>query len=158
MKIQLKNEQETEQLGANLWNIMPKKCLVYLSGQLGAGKTTLTRGVLRATGHQSAVKSPTYTLVEEYTLNDENKFYHFDLYRLKDPEELEWIGMNDYLSQDSVCFIEWPEQGKGFLPDPDIQITLSVEQGIHNANIDILSKELKNKVNIECWKNNNIVL
>ncbi|MDD5580072.1 MAG: tRNA (adenosine(37)-N6)-threonylcarbamoyltransferase complex ATPase subunit type 1 TsaE [Methylobacter sp.] len=126
MKKFLKNAEETEQFGAELWKQLPSKCLVFLSGDLGAGKTTLVRGYLRAAGHTGAVKSPTFTLVEEYTING-LKIFHFDLYRLTDPEELEWIGIRDYFDQDCLCFIEWPEKGEGMLPKPDWVITLNTE-------------------------------
>jgi tRNA threonylcarbamoyladenosine biosynthesis protein TsaE len=123
MQQYLNNEKETEQFGAELFKILPSKCLVFLYGDLGAGKTTLVRGFLRAAGYDGAVKSPTYTLVEEYMIGG-RKTVHFDLYRVVDPEELEWIGIRDYLDQDSVCFIEWPDKGKGFLPEPDRVISL----------------------------------
>ena len=156
MKITLLDEQDTELLGAELWRILPDKCLVFLNGELGAGKTTLTRGVLRASGHKSAVKSPTYTLVEEYD-TARGKVFHFDLYRLKDPEELEWMGIRDYLEQQSLCFIEWPELGKGLLPVPDIVISLKTEGDGRIAKIDVLSEKLQNKLILH-WKNNDIVL
>ena len=156
MKLTLLNEHDTEQLGAELWRVLPDKGLVFLKGELGAGKTTLTRGVLRASGHKSAVKSPTYTLVEEYD-TARGKFFHFDLYRLKDPEELEWMGIRDYLEQQSLCFIEWPELGKGHLPVADIVITLKTKGEGRIAEIDVLSDILKNKLRLH-WKNNDIVL
>jgi len=126
MKKYLKNTEETEQFGAELWTLLPSKCLVFLQGDLGAGKTTMVRGFLRAAGFTGAVKSPTYNLVEEYSIGG-RKIFHFDLYRLADPEELEWIGINDYFDEECVCFIEWPDKGKGFLPKPDRIITLSAE-------------------------------
>lgn len=156
MKITLDSEEETALFGAELWRVLPKKCLIFLNGDLGAGKTTLTRGVLRAAGYQAVVKSPTYTLVEEYTLAD-GQLFHFDLYRLKDPEELEWIGMSDYLDQQSLCFIEWPELGKGFLPLPDVELNIKTVGEARVINIKVLSKILKNKLVI-FWKNNQIVL
>ncbi len=113
MILRLTTEQEMAELGAQLWAVLPEKYLVFLRGDLGAGKTTLTRGFLRAGGYQGTVKSPTYTLVEEYSLV-ERKVYHFDLYRLRDPEELEWMGMSEYLADQAICFIEWPEQGGGY--------------------------------------------
>jgi tRNA threonylcarbamoyladenosine biosynthesis protein TsaE len=126
MQKYLQNTEETEQFGAALHQWLPAKNLVFLHGELGAGKTTVVRGYLRAAGYTGTVKSPTYNLVEEYTIGG-LKIYHFDLYRLNDPQELEWIGINDYFRQASMCFIEWPERGKGFLPEPDAVITLNVK-------------------------------
>ncbi len=126
MQTFLRDTKETERFGADLYYSLPPKCLVFLKGELGAGKTTLVRGYLRAAGYSGTVKSPTYNLVEEYQLADK-KIYHFDLYRLNDPEELEWLGINDYLSQESACFIEWPDKGKGYLSSPDTVITLTAE-------------------------------
>ena len=108
----LTEASETEAFGAALWAALPEKALVFLHGELGAGKTTLIRGLLRAAGYQQTVKSPTYSLVEEYQINN-RYIYHFDLYRLKDAEELAWIGMDDYLQQNALCLIEWPEMGFG---------------------------------------------
>ncbi|PKM11320.1 MAG: tRNA (adenosine(37)-N6)-threonylcarbamoyltransferase complex ATPase subunit type 1 TsaE [Gammaproteobacteria bacterium HGW-Gammaproteobacteria-3] len=123
--ILLDSNEATEAVGANLWRQLPPKCLVFLHGPLGVGKTTLVRGLLRAAGYTGAVKSPTYTLVEEYRLG-ERCLFHFDLYRLSDPEELEWMGIRDYLAQDGLCLIEWPEMGAGFLPEADLALFLSV--------------------------------
>jgi tRNA threonylcarbamoyladenosine biosynthesis protein TsaE len=126
MEVLLEDVSATEKFGFNLAQQLPDKCLVFLHGNLGAGKTTLVRAYLRALGFQGTVKSPTYNLVEEYALTD-RKIYHFDLYRLNDPEELEWIGIQDYLYQDAVIFIEWPERGKGVLPEPDLSISIEIK-------------------------------
>lgn len=123
----LSSEQETEAFGAQLRQEMPETSVVFLNGTLGAGKTTLVRGFLRAGGYKGAVKSPTYTLVEEYELAGQ-LIYHFDLYRLKDPEELEWIGIQDYFAQTAICFVEWPEMGAGMLPEADIIINISIAE------------------------------
>lgn len=116
------DEAALEALGARLGAAM-RSGLVTLEGPLGAGKTTLCRGLLRGRGHRGAVKSPTYTLVESYVLPT-GTVHHFDLYRLTDPEELEFIGLRDYLQTDALCLVEWPERAGGLLPAVDLVIAI----------------------------------
>ncbi|WP_446811943.1 tRNA (adenosine(37)-N6)-threonylcarbamoyltransferase complex ATPase subunit type 1 TsaE [Methylomonas sp. 2BW1-5-20] len=156
MNITLETPEDTEALGAALWQALPEKCLLFLYGELGAGKTTLVRGLLRAAGHQGAVKSPTYTLVEEYEI-DGRRLFHFDLYRLKDPEELEWMGMDDYLNQDALCCIEWPQMGEGFLPAADLEVRLNYFQQQRSAEINMLAKNAGLGIKLN-WKNKDLLL
>jgi len=125
--------EETEALGARLLGVRPDPdapCqVVFLSGELGAGKSTFARGVLRALGAQGPIKSPSYTLVETYALPEVNAV-HLDLYRLIDPAELEHLGLADYHRPGFLWLIEWPERGVDRLPAPDLHFQLSItEQG-----------------------------
>ncbi|GAB2797158.1 tRNA (adenosine(37)-N6)-threonylcarbamoyltransferase complex ATPase subunit type 1 TsaE [Halomonas shantousis] len=125
MRITLPDETAQVAFGEALGRALDGRGRVHLEGELGAGKTTLTRGVLRAYGHRGAVKSPTYTLVEPYELGGIH-IQHFDLYRLGDPEELEFMGARDMLGDDSLSLIEWPSRGAGWLPEPDLTVRLVV--------------------------------
>ena len=120
----LKNEEATVETGKKLvreLNLMNE--LVFLNGDLGSGKTTLVRGILRAWGYDGPVKSPTYTLLEPYELAD-CRVLHFDFYRINDPEELIYIGIDDLLGEDAIKLVEWPSNGSSILPKPDIEIFL----------------------------------
>ncbi|MCF6190740.1 MAG: tRNA (adenosine(37)-N6)-threonylcarbamoyltransferase complex ATPase subunit type 1 TsaE [Cocleimonas sp.] len=143
-KIYIPDTKAMMDFGGKIADQFPQGGIVLLNGDLGAGKTTLVRGLLRHLGYEGIVKSPTYTLVEPYQLVNTPKYtppllhdvspqeqqrtiYHFDLYRLADPEELEYIGGRDYWNSNALCLIEWPEKAAGYLPEADLEITLQYQ-------------------------------
>lgn len=129
-KIFIESEEAMLAFGAEFTKKVSKGDVIFLKGNLGAGKTTFVRGFLQALGFKGRVKSPTYTLIEPYFL-EIFPIYHFDLYRLKNPEELEFMGFRDYYHQDSVCLIEWPEHAEKLLAKPNFLINISsAENGI----------------------------
>lgn len=119
INLSIATEEDMLALGAQLAGAIQDEAIIFLYGSLGAGKTTLTRGFLRQFGYTGKVKSPTYTLVEPYQFSTRSIF-HFDLYRLHHPNELANIGIKDYFFPSAICLIEWPENGIGYLPQPDI--------------------------------------
>ena len=124
-----------EALGQKLAGLCPPGCKLFLQGELGAGKTTLVRGFLNGLGYQGIVKSPTYTLVEPYQLND-LEIFHFDLYRLNDPEELESIGIRDYFSGTGTCLVEWPEKGAALLGTADVFIQIQYQDDHRKVSLE----------------------
>ena len=120
----LKDESETLRLAESMASHLFPGMNLYLKGELGSGKTTFVRGVLRGLGYQDKVKSPTYTLVEPYSL-EKFTIYHFDLYRFKDVTEWDDAGFREYFNNTSICLVEWPEKAGHILPKPDISIDLS---------------------------------
>ncbi len=146
-EIHLVGEEKTRLLGETLKDFCvgfvkahQRALLVYLNGDLGAGKTTLCKGFIRACGFTGIVKSPTYTLVEPYSFSDFN-VYHFDLYRLMDSEELEYLGVRDYFEKTAICLIEWPQKAKDVLPLADI--TLNFVYGNDSRQVTIESEILE---------------
>jgi tRNA threonylcarbamoyladenosine biosynthesis protein TsaE len=122
----LPDETATLSLGAALAPLLAPGLVITLEGDLGAGKTTLVRGLLRALGYGNKVKSPTYTLVEVHAVSGLN-LYHFDFYRFNEPEEYLEAGLDEYFQGDGVCLVEWPDKAGTYLPRPDLRFSLSVD-------------------------------
>ena len=122
---ELYDEAAMDAFGGRLAAQITGRTMLTLSGDLGAGKTTVARGILRGLGHHGSVKSPTYTVIEPYDL-PLGRVYHFDLYRLNDPEELEFLGFRDYLNDGVLCMLEWPEKGAGYLDSVDLAVVIDV--------------------------------
>lgn len=140
----LENEAAQLRLASVLATHCEAGSVIFLEGDLGAGKTTLVRGFLKSLGFQGNVKSPTYTLVEPYQLADQS-IYHFDLYRLGEPDELEYAGGRDYFDGESICLIEWPEKAEGYLPEPDLVCQLSYQtlDGVQGRGCELKANSAK---------------
>ena len=139
MIYELANEADTLALGAAFSSSLKAPALVLLKGDLGTGKTTWVRGFLRGLDYSGKVKSPTYTLIEEYDLPI-CKIYHFDLYRLSDPEEIEYLGAHDYFKETAICFIEWPQRAASLLPPADLSLSLNIVANGRRAQLEALSE------------------
>lgn len=139
----LADESEQIALAKRVAKHLKSSFVMLLKGDLGAGKTTFARGFVQASGFDGVVKSPTYTLVEPYPISKNRMCYHFDLYRLANPEELEFIGARDYFNENDVCLVEWPEKAEGFLPSADWICEFSYYNGGRNLFISALSDKGK---------------
>jgi tRNA threonylcarbamoyladenosine biosynthesis protein TsaE len=140
----LHDEAGTAALGAALARALAPGLAIYLHGDLGAGKTALTRALLHAAGHAGHVKSPTYTLAEPYRVVIGNRpvdVIHFDLYRLAGAEEFLDAGFREYFGGDAVCIVEWPEKAEGVLPPPDIEVLLSIAGHGRDIKLNALSEQ-----------------
>ncbi|MDR1163227.1 MAG: tRNA (adenosine(37)-N6)-threonylcarbamoyltransferase complex ATPase subunit type 1 TsaE [Candidatus Accumulibacter sp.] len=132
----LRNEASTLAFGRALAPFLTPGTVVWLRGNLGAGKTTVARAILRALGITGAVKSPTYTLVEVYVVSS-LYLYHLDLYRFNAPEEFEDAGLGEYFRKDAVCLVEWPEKAAGYLPSADVELFLRFAGESREAQLSI---------------------
>ncbi len=124
--VNLPDEQASERIAARLAVCLSSPLVLTFSGEIGAGKTTLIRAMLRSLGVRTAIKSPTFSLIESYQTNQMH-IHHFDLYRIQDETELDYIGFRDYFESDAVCCIEWPERAPGYLSDTDVNFTLGLK-------------------------------
>ena len=138
MKLTIPDAQAMQQLGQQLAGNCPSGSRLYLQGQLGTGKTTFVRGFLLGMGYQGKVNSPTYTLVEPYELTQAT-VYHFDLYRIHDPLELEAIGLRDYFDGEAICLVEWPEKAAQLLGEPDVMIHIEHRQALRDVTLRAVS-------------------
>jgi tRNA threonylcarbamoyladenosine biosynthesis protein TsaE len=129
IRIDLPDEAATQALGGALARALQPGLVIHLHGDLGAGKTALTRALLHAAGHQGAVKSPTYTLSEPYRIDLDGQavnLIHYDLYRMASPEEFLDAGFREDFNGHNICIVEWPEKGAPVLPPPDLNVLLEV--------------------------------
>jgi len=136
--LDLADEAATLDFGKVMAKAMQPNLTIYLHGDLGAGKTTLVRGLVHSLGYAGKVKSPTYTLVESYEISNETAsftLYHFDLYRFNDEEEWDAAGFRDYFNAQSVCLIEWPEKAENVLPTPDINVIFTIKSSGRSLNV-----------------------
>ncbi len=145
--LDLIDEKASEQFATQLASCLSSPLVVALSGDIGAGKTTIVRAMLKSLGVQSAIKSPTFSLVESYICHDLH-IHHFDLYRIHHEDELEYLGFRDYFSKESICFIEWAEHAGKALPQVDIRFNLSIKGA--GRNMQIIASSVAGKRILAC--------
>jgi len=133
------NEASLLSFGEKLAHAVIAPAVIFMNGPLGAGKTTLARGFLHGLGYTAHVKSPTYTLVESYPIK-KMTIFHFDLYRVHDPHELDFMGIQDYFNDQAICLIEWPEKGTGVLPAPDLCFDIEMHKAGRKIKCTALSE------------------
>jgi tRNA threonylcarbamoyladenosine biosynthesis protein TsaE len=152
VELSLCDEKELLALTAQIAEKIKPGLVIYLKGNLGVGKTVFARGLINHLGYEGLVKSPTYSLVEPYQLDDTFTCYHFDLYRLSEPEELEFTGSRDYFNEQSVCLVEWPEKAEGFIPVADIVCELEYHEIGRKITIYACSDK-GDEVMLQCFPN-----
>ena len=150
-QLTIPTDQAMQDLGAKLAKLCKPGAIIFLQGELGAGKTTLVRGFLRALGHEGKVKSPSYAIVEEYSF-DTFQVNHFDFYRIKSDEELEELGLRDYLTDDAICLIEWPELADQLLLEPTISCRIVGFCGEPGRKVTIAAEGTEGKRIVETLK------
>jgi len=151
MKFTITTATAMRRLGGSLARICKPGCIIYLKGELGAGKTTFVRGFLRALGYSHHVRSPTFNLFEVYEIKKQI-ICHFDLYRLKQPEELVYIGVADYFNKKNICLIEWPERGKKFLQEEDLLCDFNFVTKDNGRVVEIIAVSSMGKDIVEQFK------
>ena len=139
LALPLNTESDTDTLGTQIANSVSGGLIIYLIGELGAGKTRLAQAIIHGLGFQGHVKSPTYAMVESYPWSD-GQIYHFDLYRLMDPMELEYMGIQDYFDSENIILIEWPTKGGAMIAEADISIQLEYSGTGRKATINAKSQ------------------